>query len=329
MPAKDRLAYVEKALAQYGAEGAPKDHAKLLILRGELKLDADAAGAQRDAAASAKIGGGAAAKYLEGQAAEKQGRWSDAVAAYEAVAKEAGETPLGRKALLRLANALRQQMIRPAGKPPEAPATGMALPRTEREWAAVLTMVLVLADPPPSSADLDRLIDLGNKLIAAKEPLGHIVKSDALAKLGKYNEALREYSEGIKNLKVLPAEYDGVLESILKTHPALKAPESVGRAEPRKAARAFDRGYGQYFSGRLDQAEAEFTKAIRADEEDARFHYFLGLTLMAKGDTSSAEVEFTKGRGYESQGKPSGKAISESLERVQGGSRQVVNRYRP
>ena len=62
---------------------------------------------------------------------------------------------------------------------------------------------------------------------------------------------------------------------------------------------------------------------------DARYHYLLGLTLWERKEAAGAEAEFEKGRDLELAARPSSRAVSAALERIQGSARQAMDAYRP
>jgi hypothetical protein len=97
----------------------------------------------------------------------------------------------------------------------------------------------------------------------------------------------------------------------------------------RLADQFFGDGLHSYFGGRYAEAESELRKAIQFRAADARYHYLLGLTLWMKNEKVAADTEFEKGRNLESQGLPSSRVVSASLERIQGPARQAVDSYRP
>ena len=78
---------------------------------------------------------------------------------------------------------------------------------------------------------------------------------------------------------------------------------------------------GVRFSGRtFSAAELEFKKAVTFFNEDARYYYFLGMSLYLQGKKKAGEAEFYVGEGVklEIARKTTSQVINASLERVQG-----------
>jgi hypothetical protein len=97
----------------------------------------------------------------------------------------------------------------------------------------------------------------------------------------------------------------------------------------RFADQYFGDGLHSFYAGSYVEAESALRKAIQFRAADARYHYLLGLTLWMRKETVAAEAEFEKGRSLESQGLPSSRVVSATLERIQGPARQAVDAYRP
>src|SRR5207248_9632440 len=98
---------------------------------------------------------------------------------------------------------------------------------------------------------------------------------------------------------------------------------------PAEAARQYDAGLGAYHAGRLDEAEARFAEAVRQNDRDARYRYYLGLTRYRLGRPEDAGEEFRRAAELERQNLPSPRDVNASLERVQGGLRAALSPYRP
>ncbi|MCE9529970.1 MAG: tetratricopeptide repeat protein, partial [Planctomycetes bacterium] len=168
-----------------------------------------------------------------------------------------------------------------------------------------------------------------DQLIAAKEFLGHIIKADALAKLGRHTLALQEYATGVKLLKALPKEYETVLERILASHPDLQIPNSRLIRDDSLALKHYGLGLENYRNGQYEKAEQEFFTAIGYDNRDARYLYFLGLARWQQGNTDVAIRTYKAAALVEMQGKPTGRLVNSSLERIQGPTRLELEKYRP
>ena len=325
-----QLEKVENGLKLFPAETFAQDHAKLMAQRSLIKLDGnDIDGAAMDADAAIKGGAGAEGDFALARVLEKQGKLLAAENAYRNVIKAQPEgSPLAKQSQLGLARVLLQRASQPAPAP--APPKGDVIQENrESIRTAMLLMTLLFAAPEVNEAEILEAIKLADKLIADKEFLGHIIKADALAKLKRYNAALQEYSTGIKALKVLPKEYDGVLDRILAIHPGLQNPDANLTLEPSLALKYYGMGLEFYREGRYDLAEKAFIDSIRSNNKDARYMYFLGLTRWQQGKFEPAIADFKAGALLEMVGKPTAKTVNSSLESIQGILRTTIEKYRP
>jgi hypothetical protein len=125
------------------------------------------------------------------------------------------------------------------------------------------------------------------------------------------------------------------LDAVKELADLIKAPATAtngpaNKPDPtRLAEQSFGDGLRAFRSGQATEAESSFRKAVQFSPADARFHYFLGLTLWARKDTAGAQAEFEKGRDLELASRPPSKVIGAALERIQGPARQIVDSYRP
>jgi tetratricopeptide (TPR) repeat protein len=331
------LDLIEGGLKLFPAETHAKDNARLLARRSLLKLEQnDAAGAAADAEAALKGGAGAEAQFALARALEAQGKLPEAEAAYREVIKAGKE--YAAQAQLGLARVLLQKAVKKPAREPAAPEASAAPPVTmapEARRAALVLLVTMLQPTEPSAVlEITEALKLADALIVGGEPLGHIIKADALAKLNRYNDALAEYSRGIKGLKVngvkaLPREYDGVLDRILAQHPALQKPDPNLVPDDSLAIKHYSDGLEFYRKGDYKKAEVELVQAIRYDPKDARYHYFLGMARWHDGRHEAATEDFKAGSLLELRGQPTYRVVNASLERVQGDLRKAVEKYRP
>jgi hypothetical protein len=100
-------------------------------------------------------------------------------------------------------------------------------------------------------------------------------------------------------------------------------------ANPLLAEAHYAAGLRAYFAGRFGDAESAFIGAVEADNQDARYFYFLGLTRLALNKVNEANTDFEEGARLERDNRPARKVVSTALERIQGPPRQVLNRFRP
>jgi len=302
-----------------------KENARLLAKRSQVKLDADdLVGAAADADTAVKGGAGSEALIVLGRVNERQGKWNEAEQSYRAVLRnEAKGSPLANQAQLGLARLLLRKTERPINA--EAPP----LSRRAIKPEDLLMLLVLMAAPEGPDDDILKAIELADQLIAAKEYLGHIIKADALAKLGRYNAALQEYALGIKMLKAVPKEYESVLNRILEKHPSLQRPDGFLNVDSSSAIKHYGTGLEFYRDCQYEKAEREFVEAARKDNRDARYMYYLGLARWMQGKAEPAIDVFKAGALLEIQGKPTARTVNSSLERVQGDLRTVIEKYRP
>jgi tetratricopeptide (TPR) repeat protein len=334
---KNVIETIDSALKLFPPDAYAKDHARLLAQRSLAKLEADDLdGAAADAAAAVKNGAGVDGQLAQARVAEKQGNLNAAETAYREVMKSApADSPARRQAQLGLARVLLRGSTKSAPKTTPAAAVPGAkeVSSTQPSQPALLSAMLVtfhFAAPDDPEANVDEALRLADMLIAQKEYLGHIIKADALTKKGLYTEALSEYSTGVKRLKVLPPEYDGVLDRILTNHPALQRPSpTAGAVNPDLASQLFSDGAKLFFERRYDRAEELFAKSVSNNAQDARYLYFLGLARWQQGKREVAAEDFKAAAALERQGHPASRVVSDSLERIQGDPRRTLNQYRP
>jgi hypothetical protein len=100
-------------------------------------------------------------------------------------------------------------------------------------------------------------------------------------------------------------------------------------ANPLLAEAHYAAGLRAYFAGRFADAESAFTGAVEADNQDARYFYFLGLSRLALNKPNEANTDFEEGARLERDNHPARKVVSTALERIQGPPRQSLNRFRP
>ncbi|HTU91954.1 MAG TPA: hypothetical protein VMF69_17865 [Gemmataceae bacterium] len=110
--------------------------------------------------------------------------------------------------------------------------------------------------------------------------------------------------------------------------PPLNRPDSPRTLNPIEAEKHFAAGLNFYFDRDYANAEKEFLLTIENDSQDARFFYFLGLSRLAQNHRRDAFADFTQGVVLERLNRPSPAAVSESLERIQGPTRRLVNGFR-
>ena len=108
-----------------------------------------------------------------------------------------------------------------------------------------------------------------------------------------------------------------------------RQPGSLTLPNPATADRQYALGREHYRAGNFADAEQAFDAAVRASDRDARYLYFRGLCRWQQGRSDDATRDFARAADLERQNLPNSRDIDFALERVQGGSRQALNRYRP
>ncbi len=127
---------------------------------------------------------------------------------------------------------------------------------------------------------------------------------------------------------MLPREYyDGLMYFILND-PRLKQPVSARIPNPLAAEKHFAAGLNFYFDCDYINAEKSFLLTIENDSQDARFFYFLGLSRLAQNRRREAYADFNQGVVLERINRPAPVAVDQSLERIQGPARCILNEFR-
>lgn len=95
----------------------------------------------------------------------------------------------------------------------------------------------------------------------------------------------------------------------------------TARLKPADAPRLFWRGYDTYWQRDYAAAKEYFAAAVKLGMQDARLHYYKGLTELAMGDQDAAAASLKRGAELQRQNRPSLEDIGLALERVQGPAR--------
>jgi tetratricopeptide (TPR) repeat protein len=192
-------------------------------------------------------------------------------------------------------------------------------------------------DDKETLARLNETIKLAEELIASKNDKikgqGYLLKGSALSKLGKRSEGIKEYSKGLK--LAFPGIETSEMKQLIDDHPAFQQPDASGTPSPILAERHFGEGQHYYWSKQYEQAEAQFRQAVKYYDKDARYQYFLGLSLLHQKDKKkrqNADHYFSEGARLEATASSTNpdavREINASLERIQGQLRQYLNEYR-
>ncbi|RIK87194.1 MAG: hypothetical protein DCC67_02185, partial [Planctomycetota bacterium] len=90
----------------------------------------------------------------------------------------------------------------------------------------------------------------------------------------------------------------------------------------------YGRGVHSYFAGRLHEAEQQFTDVINAGTSDPRVYYFRAMARLRTGRSYEAAEDLRIGAMYEARDPGGASQIGQSLARIQGPGRQLLERYR-
>jgi tetratricopeptide (TPR) repeat protein len=340
---KQALATADTGLKIFPNEG------KLLALRSQVRLDLarqsgkltdqDPRVAEIRQDATAAIDGKAVAEgnFALGRLAETLGNLDQAKQHYQQ-ALDAHPAKDQMAARYRLAMARVLLLGKPLAAP--APPKEKEEEKTSRRPAGrhplletvLILMMTTLQEPGGAAkpdADIDRAIALADEAIKLGIPEAHLLKAEALARKGLWTEALQEYVTGLEKLPTPPPDYAKRLNELVSRHPAFRIPDTLSVPEPLVAEKHYAKGLSFYNARRYADAEKEFTRAINNDAQDARYWYYLGLSRLALGNRDEAIESFRRGSILERESRPNRTMVSESLERIQGPRRQVVNEFRP
>src|SRR5207253_5972712 len=92
--------------------------------------------------------------------------------------------------------------------------------------------------------------------------------------------------------------------------------------------RAFAQGLSAYRQGNWNDAEKALSMAIRQNDRDARYWYYLGLTRLAMGKSSQAADDLKNGAERERRNLPHSGAVDQALERLPIQARLTIDQYR-
>ncbi len=330
----------------------PNAHGKLLAKRSSIELDAALskakgklsptdpllAAARKDAAEAVKAGL-AEGHYATGRIAEETGQIKAAIAGYRAaLAAHSALDAEGASYRMALARVLMQSSDGNAAQAPGGAKVGYLdpapYPARHHQDMRRLVLMLTFGMQAPLSGGDDAAAEEAEKLAdevltAAPGTVPFNVRSQALAVKGRWNAALQTYVEGVRPM--LPREYGNGLMYLILNHPRLKRPDSLRIPNPQEAERYFDEGLNFYFDHDYANAEKSFALAIENNGGDARYFYYLGLSRLVQNRRRDAVDDFDQGALLENLNRPAPAAVSESLERVQGPMRRILNdvRQRP
>jgi tetratricopeptide (TPR) repeat protein len=180
---------------------------------------------------------------------------------------------------------------------------------------------------PVPDPRLQEALELSDKLIAAGDARGFLLRGEILGRMSRWNDGLKAVDVGVKRL--LPPAESLHISFLLENHPAFQRREGLKPPDPVLAEEYYAAGLHEYFDRRYVQAERNFSDAVYYNDQDARYLYFLGLSRLPQAGKRDLAVEdFRQGGRLEQLIKPSSAAVSTALERVQGPARHLLNRVR-
>ena len=105
------------------------------------------------------------------------------------------------------------------------------------------------------------------------------------------------------------------------------APQALSGQQTSELNRLYGQGVNAYFAGRSNEAESNLSQALAIEAEDPRIYYFRALSLLRLGRLDEARGDMMVGASIEAR-HPQRFAVGKALERVQGGHRLMLERYR-
>jgi Tetratricopeptide repeat len=105
------------------------------------------------------------------------------------------------------------------------------------------------------------------------------------------------------------------------------APQALSGQQTSELNRLYGQGVNAYFAGRSSEAESSLSQALALEAEDPRIYYFRALSLLRLGRLDEARGDMMVGANIEAR-HPQRFAVGKALERVQGGHRLMLERYR-
>ena len=283
--------------------------------KGPLLADDDAVKEAQEDAKKAAAAGVPQGFYALGRLAEESGQWHIALAEYrkavEATPELDARSSRYRVALARVLLESRGKVAPPKEQPKEENKVGrLRAVDGANDPQAVLAVLLALTLQPPMlpAASDEEAMKLADEILKAKPgTVPFDVRAQAFAIKGLYTEALKTYAEGLR--PHLRPEYADGLMLMIESNPALRRPESMKIANPLNAERHYGAGLRWYYERNYSNAEQEFLEAIRNDNLDARYFYFLGLSRLAQNNRDAYE-DFAAGAKLELKERPSRAAVS-------------------
>jgi len=109
---------------------------------------------------------------------------------------------------------------------------------------------------------------------------------------------------------------------------SLNGTAGVHARQPERAYARYTNGLHLYQDGKFPEAEKEFCAAVKLDDQDARYHYFLGLVRVELNMRDQAVEGFQRGVRLEEEHMPSRVFVALALESARKDGLEVLNRFR-
>ncbi len=329
----EALAALDEALKIFSKDNAPLLALRSLVrlglardqAKGKLTPD-DVALAKKDAD-DAVAAGLPEGHFALGRIAEELNDLATARKSYEA-ARKAHDAPDDEGNRYRVALARVLLKLGTVGKRDLEKPLGLNKPERMSDSLASLILLLQIGAPADANKEAEEANKLADEILASRDtPNSFLFKAQAYAVKGRWNEALKTYVLGLK--AHIRRDYADALIDLVNRHPMLRRPDHLEIPDPLRAEAFFTTGLRHFGAKNYLDAEKAFVSAVEADNQDARYFYYLGLTRMALGRRDDATADYQQGAILEAQGKPGRAAVSESLETIQGTPRQTLNSFRP
>ena len=104
--------------------------------------------------------------------------------------------------------------------------------------------------------------------------------------------------------------------------------EILSAPNPQSAFERYTSGRSAFGDLKMEKAEQEFALATKLDDQDARYHYFLGVSRWSLGKEELAKASFRHAASLEKQNKPSKVFVGLALEALSEENRRIVDEYR-
>ena len=191
--------------------------------------------------------------------------------------------------------------------------------------------------PAPAVTELS----IAESLIKQPDPKaqgqGYIILGASQTRTGNASEGLSNIIKGLKLVDPQIALLDPAPpapkqpSTYVAKAPIAAPPDVIPTSNPLAAEKLYTKGLELFWARSYVAAETQFTKAIGSFHDDARYHYYRGLSRYLQGTTQKrkqAHADFLQGVQLEKTHHPGITEVNASLERIQGELRTMLNGYR-